>query len=881
MSGPTPDLKAHVSALPAGSECCECCEGITVEVPQELHNRAGLSAIAYRIGDYTQFRASLLALLSSSEFAALSALRTRDTDDFSVALIDAFACAGDVLTFYQERIANESYLRTAVERVSLQEMGKLIDYHLRPGVAAETWLAIALETPPTAPKTLGRDPGNFITGVPRARSLDRGLKVQSIPGPNEKPQTFETLEALAEARFEWNAIQPWLSEERRPGKGDTFTHLAGVRTSLRSGDALVFLGEEFLQNRTSNRWDFRVIDAVVIDPDADRTLVTWKRGLGSISPFKDPTTQDPQVHALRKRAAVFGHNAPLWASMPAEFKNSYPGGPGAVEWPNFTLSPSGATTDGGFVDLDSVVQDVANDSYVVLARGGFNAAKEPAPSGTYVELYSVANVSEVSRAQFAISGKCTRLQLTGEHYDLFQPSTGSHVRDTSVFAASDRLRFAPYPVDTPVSLARIPANVSADGLVAGRRLIVRGTRVSDKAAITVHATLVAAHPVDGTRCELEISPPLADALVRDSVVVYGNVVPASHGETVAQLLGAGNASATYQRFELKQQPLTYRAAPTEIGAAAELSVRVSDVEWTERPSLFGAEPTDRAYTIDVDEQGRRFVEFGDGVHGARLPTGVNNVRATYRKGIGVDGNVAADKLTQLVPPPLGVKSVTNPMPAEGGADPEPADAARASMPLMTRTLGRAVSVLDYEDFARAYSGIAKAQARVLHLPSGRVVAITIAGPAGTVITSQSPTWINLLDALRSSGDPHVGVVLLAHQASTFRIGLRIKRDPAYDPRIVLGAVEAALRARYGFAQRDLSQPVQQSAVIATAQAVPGVVAVDITRLYGGTRPLAQTLPGAPQGRLLASQMRVDEGIAHPAELLTLDTGPFDQLEEMK
>ena len=43
-----------------------------------------------------------------------------------------------MLTFYQERIANESYLRTATERVSLQEMGKLIGYRLRPGVAAET-----------------------------------------------------------------------------------------------------------------------------------------------------------------------------------------------------------------------------------------------------------------------------------------------------------------------------------------------------------------------------------------------------------------------------------------------------------------------------------------------------------------------------------------------------------------------------------------------------------------------------------------------------------------------------------------------------------------------------------------------------------------------
>jgi predicted phage baseplate assembly protein len=350
---------------------------------------------------------------------------------------------------------------------------------------------------------------------------------------------------------------------------------------------------------------------------------------------------------------------------------------------------------------------------------------------------------------------------------------------------------------------------------------------------------------------------------------------------VAQVLGTGNASVPFQRYELKQLPLTYRAAPNEIGAAAELTVRVGDIEWTERPTMFGAAPIERAYTLSVDEQGRNFVVFGDGVRGARLPTGVNNVRAKYRKGLGVGGNVIAEKLTQLTPPPLGVKSVTNPLAAEGGADPEPADAARDSMPLGTRTIGRAVSLLDYEDFARAYSGIAKAQARVLNLAGGRVVAITIAGPGGAVISSASPTWTNLLDAVRSSGDPHVSVVLLPYQANTFRIGLRVKRDPAYDIDTVLAAVESTLRATYSFDERGLSQPVQQSEVISVVQSVPGVVAVDISRLYGGTRPPAQTVAGSVQVRLLASQMRVEGGAALGAELLTLDEAPFDQLEEMK
>ncbi|HEU0200595.1 MAG TPA: putative baseplate assembly protein, partial [Burkholderiaceae bacterium] len=211
--------------------------------------------------------------------------------------------------------------------------------------------------------------------------------------------------------------------------------------------------------------------------------------------------------------------------------------------------------------------------------------------------------------------------------------------------------------------------------------------------------------------------------------------------------------------------------------------------------------------------------------------------------------------------------------------PESSEAARQSMPLATRTLGRSVSLLDYEDFARAFSGIAKAQAQVLSLRRGPTVVVTIAAAGGAPITTASPVWKNLLTALKTSGDPHVAVQLLAYQPSTFRLGLRVKRDPAYEITQVLVTVEAALRAFYAFERRELAQPVHKSEVIAVAQAVPGVVAVDLTRLYGGTQPLAQTLP-SEQVRLLAARMRVQGGVALAAELLTLDPAPFDSLEEM-
>ena len=879
-----PDLKPRLPQLAPGTECCGCCDGIAPETPQAIENRHGLTQVAYRVGDHARFRASLHAALSSSAYAPLDQLLARDDADFTIGLIDAFASAADVLTFYQERLANESWLGTARERVSLQELGKLVGYRLRPGVAAETTLAFALDLAPAPPATLAPEPGSFVTGVPASLRLDAGLRVQSVPGPDEKPQAFELVETLDDARAQWNAATPWLSEPHLPGPGEREAWLAGTATGLRPGDALLLAGQDFLDDVASPHWDFRLLSAVEPDDANGRTRVAWTRPLGAEAPHAF-------VYALRRRNAVFGNNAPVWRSMNQEFRDGYAAKFGGTatqsEWQDFEISETAATAEGGAVDLDGlqaeiaadVATDVATDharrSFAVLALGPFNRPDETLPETALVQPYRVTATTEVSRAAFAIAAKVTRLDLEGANLDDFF----DEVRETSVFAKSDLLPLAERPVATPVAGDRIPVATETDGLLPGRRLIVRDTRDSDGTEVAVQATLVAVHPVAPGRAELEIDPALAEPLRRDSVVVHANVAPASHGESVSEVLGSGDGSAAFQRFRLKHQPLTHRAAENEIGAAPELTVRVADVAWDERPTLFGAAPADHAYTLTTDEQGRTFVQFGDGRQGARPPSGVNNVRATYRKGIGTEGNVAADKLTQLITRPLGLKGVSNPLPAEGGTDPEPAEAARQTIPLGTRTLGRVVSVLDYEDFARAYSGIAKAQARVLQVRTGPTVAITLAAPGGAALTEASPVRQKLQTALVEGGDPHVAVTLLDHQASTFRLGIRVKVDLRHDPDIVLPAVEAALRAHFSFDARALGQPVQQSDVIAVAHAVPGVVAVDLTRLYGGTEPPAQTLESL-QVRLLASRMRVAAGAALPAELLTLDPAPLDQLEEM-
>ena len=172
---------------------CGCCEGITTLTPQDLANPPGLSALAYRVGTHGSFKTTMLAGLAGP--GGIPALTTRADDDPAIALLDATAVLLDVLTFYQERIANEGYLRTATERMSVLELARAIGYELKPGVAASTYLAFEMETAPTAPTSA---------------IIPVGTKVQSLPGQDEKPQTFETIEQI-EARPVWNQLRPQTS----------------------------------------------------------------------------------------------------------------------------------------------------------------------------------------------------------------------------------------------------------------------------------------------------------------------------------------------------------------------------------------------------------------------------------------------------------------------------------------------------------------------------------------------------------------------------------------------------------------------------------------------------------------------------------------------
>jgi len=103
----------------------------------------------------------------------------------------------------------------------------------------------------------------------------------------------------------------------------------------------------------------------------------------------------PELHLLRQRAAVFGHNAPdpCLLNLQGGKGTTWTDSP-ACGWLGFALA-------GNQMELDGVYAGIASGSLCVLRVGGA------------ASLYRVDAVEEVSLARFGLSAKVSRLTLAG------------------------------------------------------------------------------------------------------------------------------------------------------------------------------------------------------------------------------------------------------------------------------------------------------------------------------------------------------------------------------------------------------------------------------------------------------------------------------------
>jgi len=116
-------------------------------------------------------------------------LRARDLADPTLALLDAWATVGDVIGFYLDRIAEEGYAATAQEPGSVLALAAMLGQQPRLGTGATAHCAYTLQA----------------DAEDKAVLLPAGLLAQSVPGPGEQPQTFETGTPLL-TRPSWSTL---------------------------------------------------------------------------------------------------------------------------------------------------------------------------------------------------------------------------------------------------------------------------------------------------------------------------------------------------------------------------------------------------------------------------------------------------------------------------------------------------------------------------------------------------------------------------------------------------------------------------------------------------------------------------------------------------
>ncbi|MFF9671296.1 putative baseplate assembly protein [Streptomyces eurythermus] len=522
--------------------------------------------------------------------------------------------------------------------------------------------------------------------------------------------------------------------------------------------------------------------------------------------------------------------------------------------------------------LDSVHDTVTVGSWVAIERPA-KGTGVPGDAALAFVTTQVAAVRTAAYSDYGITGRGTELTLADPWLDEYDVLL-SHIRDTTVHAAGEPLRPAGEPLDEDVHGNEIELAELYDGLRPGRTLVVSGERTDVPGARGVTAsevvTIAAADPAidphlpgDHVHTRLTLTTNLVHRYDRASVRVLGNVVEATHGESREEAIGSGDSDRVNQTFALWQSPLTWLAADNPLGATPVLEIRVDGLLWHEVDSLAGRGPTERVYITGTAADGRTTITFGDGVHGARLPGGHENVRARYRFGTGKAADVPAERITQPLTRPLGVTAVTNPLPATGGSDADGPGLTRRTIPLAVSALDRLVSPADYEDFARSRAGIGRATARELFDGRRRVLHVTVAGTDDVPLADDNLR--PLRRALTEYGDPGLPVRVDARELVLLLIAAKVKLAPDHVWDTVEPRLRQALLRRLGYEGRELGRPARLSEVLATAHSVPGVDHMDVdvfTGVPASATPERLTAlltgPGIPRPTVPAHPAAYDE-----------------------
>lgn len=879
----------------------------------ELRNAPGLAVIRYRIGNFTTFRRVMLddlaSLAQSSPDDPFARWKEGTDGDYQTMFVELWAYLADVLTFYQERVANEAYLQTATQRDSLARLCRLIDYRPNPGAGASALLAFTVEKNKKVFIPAGFRAGNkpapgkeqavFETEAGIFALGEHSAIAMAAAAPTNQFAPLSDFEMLANNPTDAHAIQA--ATRIYPSAGSVYLRsfisgalaqaitgalagiaanvpiaaasgkatrklvLKGTTTRLVAGDYVLIV--EFEGDKTRENATLRQLDAVFADKATNSTTISWTENAG------EEYASNSAIYALRVTAGAFGSNAPDWNTLSPTLTDrdgQYPDAPFRDYWD----PPLGVVPDvinrvdrtnidtGKVLYLDAKYADAkgtaAHPGWVVLLDDSKVAKEHPRlpqapdfvddPTDPKEPIFHVLDVRVENHADFAMNGKISRLALARSI-----PAGKYPLRTTIVLTGVERLELQEnLPLHDRLAGKVLILAGKFPQLAPGQRVMVRGKKLNAGAAdvpITEEAVIDRRQDESADITTVYLKADLKDVYSRANTVLLANVASATQGETVKdEVLGNGNGIAL-QTFTLKKRPLTYLPGADADGLAAvksTLQVTVNGVRWKERPTLFQHPADAQEYITRLDETGEATVIFGDGVFGAKPPTGKDNIRARYRRGMGANGNVAVNAVAQLLDNIPGLQKVTNPQATHGGLDRESADQIRSNGPASLRTFGRAVSARDYADLAMIFPGVAKASAEWVERDpkTGKVLAqphvrLIVATADQQRLKLQKTFTDRLREFLDRRRDPNVPLRLDDCNKVLFQFKVSVAIDDDYPRNATVARVLAALTPNvkpdaapgyFAFERLQLGQTIHLSDLYRTIQAIDGVRDAVVTLL---------------------------------------------------
>lgn len=833
--------------------------------PRRPNNRPGEFHIDYRIGTYSDFLEAVLRKLNADPL--LGDWTHRGADDPGIALLEGASILGDILTFYQELYANETYLRTAQWRESIADLVRLSGYRLSPGLGGKATFAFEVK---------GDKPVVIPAGFP--------IKAQ-VEG-SEKLVDFETTkETIA---------HPSLS------KFNLYRRLYTPMVTQHTNEFYIFSPDQYPKPMALEKGDrllvgdpypsvnpTRLINGEIVIVDEIREL--HGRKLFKIKGGLKRTGSSSEIVAFKLGRSFrhFGHNAPRKiVSIPSggsavedniSYIRSLSTTTASIETPSLDLNGVVAKriVDPALHELNFPLDNEVNDLSIgnqFLIQGlflgwNYNTSTWATPK-EFTLVRTITNVKSISMTWGAVSGATSLVSLDGKL---------TTFEGNSWYYATDIRHIQFQEVISP--LLRLRAGVEETSQVKGNQLYFYGTgaevqSLKDRLLLfekpgedTFTATVVSVQSLSSyvsdrpllRRITLDQDVDYGDFPNANPIVtVYGNLANATQGKTEKEaVLGNGDSRQKFQTFKLPKAPLTYLntsgQTPPEV---PKLQIYVNDRLWTMVPSFFGHGPKEEIYIVREDANGDSWVQFGDGKTGTRLPSGIKNVVARYRTSTGAYGALKEGTTVQPGGKLDRLDKIQLPGVVSGGSEPESGDNAKEAAPGKIQSLGRLVSLKDFESEALAISGVSKVRATwdiVNNIPTVVLTVLMEKGRSGEIerciLNKEKTCYINkevqdIINGYNGCRGPRRFPVRACQGKRRYvYIDVVFSLHPAYREELVKKAIKEALgatgeegngidgsRGLFGLNQRRFGQNEYATRIEGIVQNVEGVTWVKVTAL---------------------------------------------------